>query len=84
MVNNLSPKDKAIDLVQKFEGLVAIPSTGIGNIRINDLVRQRALICCDEIIQFLLDAVTIVCEDGGEILEPRQYWIKVKAEIKKL
>jgi hypothetical protein len=80
----MTPKIKAIDLIQKFEGLTAKPFDGEGNMRASESVKERATICCDEIIAFMQDATSIMCYDGGEILEPRQYWAQVKQHIQSL
>lgn len=47
----MTPEKKAIDLVQKFEGLTPTPFDGLGNLLVHESVRQRVLICCDEIIE---------------------------------
>lgn len=77
----MSPRDKAKDLVQKFEGLVATPFDGKGNIRMNDSVRQRALICCDEVIASHEEA-----KDVGNLKWKWAiiYWQSVKKELSKL
>lgn len=72
----MTPEEKAINLIQKFEGLVAHPFDGKGNIRLSDSVRSAALICCDEVLQSLLNNSTST--------EPYNYWQSVKKNIKSL
>lgn len=86
----MKPAEKAIHLVQKFEGLVATPFDGKGNIRLNDSVRGRALICCDEIIQSyqqtIKDKDLYPHEPSIELSakDSIKYWQQVKEEIYKL
>lgn len=49
----MTPEEKAIDLVQKFEGLVPKPFDGERNIRLSDSVKLRSLICCNEVLKAL-------------------------------
>lgn len=81
----MKPAEKAIHLVQKFEGLAATPFDGKGNIRLNDIVKQRALICCGEIIEVLekYDKDNNRKEECRP-LEQYVYWTQVKNELSKL
>lgn len=72
----MTPHQKAIELVRKFEGLVAKPFDGNGNIALKEEVKQRAVICCNEVIQALAFTSTSV--------EPYKYWQDVRKEICKL
>lgn len=77
----MTPQVKAIKLVQKFEGLVTKPFDGKGNIRLNELVRQRSLICCNEVIAEIEDLQQNCAMEFPMALE---YWHKVKREITRL
>ena len=81
-MTNLSPKDKAEYLVDKYYEY----SQDVGNIRYNS--KQCALICCNEIIDSLKKFVDFSDENltekevdiGGEV----QFWEYVKSEIENL
>lgn len=75
------PREKAIDLAQKFEGLTAKPFDGTGNIRLNESARQRAIVCCDEIIEHY-HAINDKRNDDAK--GPIYFWQLVKIEISKL
>lgn len=77
----MTPEAKAIDLVQKFEGLTAHPFDGKSNIRLSDSVRQRYLICCDEIIAEIEDLQQNCVMEFPMALE---YWRQVKEKIQSL
>lgn len=81
----MTPKEKAIHLAQQFEGLTANPFDGKGNFRLNESVRQRALICCDEILSSKYDCgcqQSVVID--GKYQTYVTYWQQVKTEIKKI
>lgn len=86
----MNPSDKAIQLVQKFEGLVATPFDGKGNIRLSDSVRQRALICCDETIEALkvVGGKELIVDDPSlelhdmKMIGGVEYWKRVRFAIK--
>jgi hypothetical protein len=77
----MTPEVKAIKLAQKFEGLVAHPFDGKGNVRLNESVRQRSLICCNEVIAEIEDLQQNCAMEFPMALE---YWHKVKTEITSL
>lgn len=81
----MTPKEKAIHLAQKFEGLTASPFDGKGNLRLNESAKQRALICVDEILSAKYDCG---CEQSivvdGKYQTYTTYWQQVKTEIEKL
>lgn len=77
----MTPEAKAIDLVQKFEGLVAHSFDEKSNIRLSDSVRQRSIICCDEVIEEIEDLQQNCVMEFPMALE---YWRQVKEKIKSL
>jgi hypothetical protein len=75
----MTPKIKAIDLIQKFEGLTAKPFDGEGDIRVSKSVKERATICCDEIIEALDQSLYTTIDENGRSLT--EYWQQVKQHI---
>jgi hypothetical protein len=78
----MTTEQKAIDLVQRFEGLTAQPFNGNGNIRLSESVRQRALVCVDEIIK--TGPISFAqSQTGGpdEIVSRIPYWQAVRDHI---
>ena len=79
--SNMTPKEKAIELVTKY-GELSIFCTPIFNDvlipEIREHTRQCALIAVDEI----LDVIVMIYDYDFEKLNP--YWEEVKKEIEKL
>lgn len=86
------PSEKAIALVQRFEGLVAQPFDGKGNIGLSDSARQRAVIYCEEVINALrlTQAKEMIVDDPSlpmdkmKMIGGVEYWERVKIAIKLL
>lgn len=79
----MTPEEKAKELVERHHQCM-YHDMGDGKMGYVNRARHCALICVDEILDYLEDAVTIVCEDGGEKLDPTLYWRQVKQQIQKL
>lgn len=90
----MSPRHKAINLLYKFSGIMAVPVDQRirEDLPFDNYTRKRALICCDEIIE----AMNVASARGRveyEYIEGRtpvelvggiEYWQQVKSEISKL
>ena len=71
----MTPKEKALELIQKYNLVVLDTALGGSNQR----VKQCALIAVDEILWEIIKYA-----DNSYVIENSKYWEEVKQEIKKL
>lgn len=76
----VTPEEKAHELVIEFGKKAGTYMNEL----VFGIAKRSALICVDEVLEYLDDAVTIVYADGGERLKPQMYWHQVKESIKKI
>jgi hypothetical protein len=83
--NNMTPKEKADELVLKFKKYAYYPKTNDDEVFINQLnnnAKQCALIAVDEIINgYEFDILYI---EHKRIMDNINFWDEVKQEIEKL
>lgn len=79
-ISPMTPEEKAKELLFQMKRQQRGP--GIEAAQGN--AKRSAIVCCDEILAYLEDAVTIIYEDGGERLDPAQFWKQVKLHIQSL
>jgi len=79
----MTPKEKAIELYQKYFSMITIERPIDKNAAI-PYVKKCALIAVDEVIEFMeaddFDSDTCYWENHSKM----QYWVEVKQEIEKL
>jgi hypothetical protein len=79
----MTPKEKAIELVNKFESTIILNSWCDENTtekEINRLVKKTALIAVDEMINFFIN----LSNEGFTFYSSIEYWQEIKTEIEKL
>jgi hypothetical protein len=78
----MTPKEKAKELIEKFNNIADIESVWDGNkwVTSYDHAKQCALICVDEILNSVIvySSELLLINWSDEQLE---YWLKVKQEI---
>lgn len=77
----MTPKEKAIELYQKYELLGRDFTRGVS---IKEYSKQCALIAVDEIINTLNMDIRDIDVRGNILLDLIDYWREVKQEIEKL
>ena len=73
----MTPKDKALELYNKYEQLGRDFTRGVS---MKEFAKRCALIAVDEIIK----TGPLKMIDWGEIISDKPFWIEVKQEIEKL
>lgn len=79
----MKPKQKAKELVDRFENLVGVDYT-YDEKPIFELQKQCALICVDEIIDEVKDNITTPEKTPTRLFNKINYWQQVKEETQKL